>query len=268
MAPHTTWQRTIGILGGLGPHAHLEFERLLLERAAESLGRPAADQDYPPWVLCSVPDTPDRTLALLNLGESPLERLAAGARALGAADFIVIPCNAAHAFLPALRRLVARPFLDMIDETLSEAERLAGSRATVGLLATDGTLRAGVYRDAAERRGGMRVLSLADLPGGAAAQESLVMESISGPLRDGTRQGGGIKSGAHHDPERRAQLHARLAEAVARLAAAGADLVVLGCTELPLVLGRGHVGGVVTSDPMDVAARACLAIAGGSRGLP
>ena len=65
--PGGKWKRVIGILGGLGPHAHVEFERLLLARTEAGLDRPARDQDYPPWLLSSVPPTPDRPRAILGL---------------------------------------------------------------------------------------------------------------------------------------------------------------------------------------------------------
>jgi aspartate racemase len=62
------WRRVIGIAGGMGPHAHIEFEQRLLA----AIKSPSSDQDYPEWVVSSVPQTPDRTLALLEEGPSPM----------------------------------------------------------------------------------------------------------------------------------------------------------------------------------------------------
>ena len=64
----------IGIAGGMGPFAHLDFERKLLESARELMGA-SRDQDYPEWVVSSVPATPDRTLAFIGEGEDPLPYL-------------------------------------------------------------------------------------------------------------------------------------------------------------------------------------------------
>ena len=61
-------RRVIGIAGGMGPYAHLEFERRLLA----AVERPSSDQEYPEWVVSSIPDTPDRTVALLEGGPSPI----------------------------------------------------------------------------------------------------------------------------------------------------------------------------------------------------
>jgi aspartate racemase len=125
--PH--WKRVIGIMGGLGPHAHIELERLILAATADILGRPAQDQDYPAWILSSVPATPDRTAALLSGGPSPLAALEESARRLCGrfgADFAVIPCNTAHAFLEELRPRVSIPIFDMVTETVKEALERVG----------------------------------------------------------------------------------------------------------------------------------------------
>jgi len=52
-------ERLIGIVGGLGPFAHIDFERKLLAAASEVIGA-RRDQDFPQWVLSSIPRTPDR----------------------------------------------------------------------------------------------------------------------------------------------------------------------------------------------------------------
>ena len=51
MDAEKNWPRTIGIVGGMGPHAHIAFERYLLE----AVGAVAGDQDYPPWIVSSLP---------------------------------------------------------------------------------------------------------------------------------------------------------------------------------------------------------------------
>jgi aspartate racemase len=94
------------------------------------------------------------------------------------------------------------------------------------------------------------------------------MEPIFGPLRDGQRLGGGIKSGKYQDEGERQRLARPLQEAAKLLADAGASLVLTACTEIPLALGREEAAGVPLLDPMEVAARAAVEIAGGRRDLP
>jgi aspartate racemase len=269
---HPDWKRVIGIMGGLGPYAHLEFEQLILAATAKMLGRPAYDQDYPPWILSSEPATPERTAALLSGGESALPALEKSARRLlgeNGADFAAIPCNTAHAYLDELRSRVPLPFLDMIQETVQEALQRVGPSGGVGILATTGTLKTGIYANRLEALGkGARALSPLDLANGEELQENLVMEPIFGPLVDGERAGGGIKSGKFRDPVEKERLARPLRKAAKLLAEAGAEIVLTACTEIPLAVGRESADGVPLLDPMDVAARACVDIAMGKRPLP
>ncbi len=264
-----SWKHVIGILGGLGPHAHIEFESLLLDATGMALGRAASDQDYPPWVVSSIPTTPDRTRALLEGSESPVEALAESASRLSAAAFGVIPCNTAHAFLEEVRRRSPLPFLDMIQVTAVRAIERVGARGGIGLLAASGTLRSELYaRKIHALAPEARVLSPLDLRNGEELQERLVMEPVFGPLRNGGRAGGGIKSGAFRDPGKREELAEPMREAARRLKDAGAALVLTACTEIPLVLGRESVGEIPLLDPMAVAAEEAVEIALGRRPLP
>jgi aspartate racemase len=265
-----TWKHVIGIVGGLGPHAHVELETLLLSATESALGRPARDQDYPPWVLSSIPATPDRTRALLEGTESPVDALVRSAERLEGADFAVIPCNTAHAFLDEVRPRVSIPFLDMIQVTAERAVERVGPTGGIGILAASGTLRCGVYttriRAVAPEA---RILTPFDLEDGEALQERLVMVPIYGPpAAGGLRAGGGIKSGSFRDPKKKEALAEPMREAARRLAAAGAEIVLTACTEIPLVLGRDRVGEVPLLDPMAVAAEAAIEIALGKRPLP
>lgn len=269
MDKRPVWKHTIGILGGLGPHAHIELETLLLASTEKALGRPASDQDYPPWILSSMPGTPDRTGAILAGTESPVDAMTRSAERLTDADFAVIPCNTAHVFLSDVRARVALPFLDMVRETAATAASRLGGQGGVGILAASGTLRSGIYLEWLQKLSpGVRVITPFELEGGEGLQEKLVMEPIYGALRDGSRIGGGIKSGAFRDPATREKLAEPMREAARALARAGADIVLTACTEIPLVLGRDTVDDIPLLDPMAVAAEAAIAIALGRRPLP
>jgi len=268
-----SWKHVIGILGGLGPHAHIEFESLLLDATGKVLGRPAFDQDYPDWVVSSMPMTPDRTRALLEGSESPVEAMLESASRLSKAAFAVIPCNTAHAFLEEVRRRSRLPFLDMIQLTAERAVEREGERGCIGLLAATGTLKSELYRTKIRALAPeARVVSPLDLRNGEELQERLVMEPIFGPLQNGGtyggRAGGGIKSGAFRDPKKREELAEPMREAARQLADAGASIVLTACTEIPLVLGRDAVGEIPLLDPMAVAAEEAVAIALGRKPLP
>jgi aspartate racemase len=259
------WRRVIGIVGGLGPHAHVDFERRLLD----AVSTPAGDQDYPEWLVSSIPATPDRTECLLGQGPSPVPLLVRSLERLaGHADFAVLACITAHAFLDEVRSQVRLPILDLVEITLTEAARRHGERARIGLLATTGTLRSGLFPRVAKRvTPGLELLSLADLAGGWELQEDLVMRSIYGPLAAGGRLGGGVKSGLDRDPRTGALHRDVLARAVALLADAGATCVITGCTEISLALGSLTLS-VPLLDPLRIAARTAVDLARGELPLP
>ncbi len=258
---HPRWPRTIGIVGGLGPHAHLAFEAQLLASA----GAVARDQDYPPWILSSLPATPDRSAAILDGTASPLPSLVASLKHLeGRADFAVVVCNTAHVFLAEASRLVRIPILDMIRETVLDISGEVESGSSIGLLATTGTLRSRIYPDtAAATAPHLRWRSLLDLPGGEGLQDRLVMASIYGGSGDG-----GLKAGLSSDPHTGEVYAERLAAAAEHLFQDGCAAVVLGCTEISLALPGASEPGSRCVDPMRLMAERCLRIAAGEAPLP
>jgi aspartate racemase len=261
-----SFRRVIGIVGGLGPIAHLEFERRLLAAIEGS----SSDQEYPEWVLSSIPQTPDRTVALLGEGPSPVPWLLRSLdRLAGCCDFAVITCVTAHAFLDEIRPQTRLPLLDLVEVSAREAVPCCGEGARIGLLATVGTLRSRVFERALARVApDVGLVSPLDLPNGDRVQEELVMRPIYGPMRGGRRQAGGIKSGGDRDPETGISHRETLSQAVRLLAEAGASCVITGCTEIPLALGRQPIDGTPLLDPLDVAARAAVRIANGELPLP
>jgi aspartate racemase len=260
------WRRVIGIAGGMGPYAHIEFERRLLA----AIEQPASDQDYPEWVVSSVPQTPDRTVALLEDGPSPVPWLLRSFERLSrCADFGILTCITAHAFLDEIRTQVELPILDLVELTLMEAAQCFGADARVGILASTGALRGGVYRRAAARVApGLDLVSLLDLRNGEYLQEEVLMRPIYGPLREGRRRQGGIKAGGDRDVETGTLHRDTLAGAARHLTADGASCVVAGCTEIPLALGRAPVDGIPLFEPLDLAARIAVRIALGELPLP
>jgi aspartate racemase len=256
-----TQKRLIGIVGGLGPFAHVAFEQKILAAARALLGA-QADQDYPQWAVSSIPRTPDRTLALLGKGPSPvsamvlsIERLEA---ASGAGDgmpgglFVCIPCITSHAFLPEVRRRVKAPVVDMVRETARRIERQSPG-ATVGILATSGTLKTRLFHEALAERG-LKPVSPLDLPDGEAIQRDRVMAAIYGPWKDGRHAGGGIKT-AGPLPEHRKML---VDAAVALVRSLGAAVVIAGCTEIPLAITEPTIEGVPVADPVRILAETAI----------
>jgi len=252
-------ERLIGIVGGLGPFAHIDFERMLLAAASEVIGA-RRDQDFPQWVLSSIPRTPDRTEAYFGEAEDPTPSLSRSLERLrgAGADFAVVACNTAHLFLARLRDESPLPIISLIEVTAGEAARIAPG-GSVGLLATSGTLRSRLYHDPLEARG-LRAVSPFDLDGGETLQRRNVMEPIYGPWVDGRHRGGGIKTDGGS-----ARARTLLEEAAGRLVAdGGAEVLVAGCTEIPLALEGEGVAGRPLLDPAALLAAAAVRYAYGT----
>lgn len=251
-------ERLIGIVGGLGPFAHIDFERKLLDAASELIGA-RRDQDFPQWVLSSIPQTPDRTEAYFGEADDPTPSLSQSLERLrgAGADFAVVACNTAHLFLERLREESPLPIISLIEVTADEAARIAPGGA-VGLLATSGTLRSRLHHDPLEARG-MRAASPLDLDDGEEVQLRCVMEPIYGPFVDGRHQGGGIKTDGGS-----AGARALLEQAAGRLVGDGrADVLVAGCTEIPLALEGPELAGRPLLDPARVLAKTTVRYAYG-----
>lgn len=224
--------RMLGVLGGMGPLATVDFMRKLI--ALTPAGR---DQDHVPMLVYSVPQVPDRTAAILEGGESPLAAMLRGIDVLrrGGAQGIAIPCNTAHYWYDELVRQGGLPILHIADaacEALGERGVTAG---TVGLLATSGTIAAGFYQTRLAARG-YRCLVPA-----AAEQRERVMLGIHG-----------VKGGELNAARR------LLEEAARRLIGAGAQAVVLACTEIPAVLTPARPFAAAVVDATEALAAACV----------
>lgn len=223
----------IGILGGMGPAATADFYTKLV-----SSTRASTDQEHPRVVIWADPSVPDRAEALLHHGPDPMPALQHGLSVLeqAGATLVAVPCNTAHSFLPALARSTRLPIIHMIDEVARQLtlRSLAGKR--VGVLATAATCRIGLYGDWLGR------VSIDVVTPTEADQEDLVSSAIRR-----------IKQG-----DRSSTVVDDLVTAGNHLISRGADALIAGCTELPLVL-RQSMFSVELIDPTQVLVDATLA---------
>ena len=167
----------------------------------------------------------------------------------GDADIIAIPCNTAHAFVQRIQPYLGIPIVNMLTVTVETLRESFPSLRDVGLLATSGTVASGVYRQALEAQGLRQVL-----PG--PALQDRVMNAIYGET--------GVKAGFVGG-----QCMDDICAALEGLAEEGIDVVILGCTELPLLLPGAHwlsAGGraITLVDPTDILAKRCVAYAMGA----
>jgi aspartate racemase len=236
----------VGVVGGVGPAATVDFVKKIVGST------PAArDQDHIKLVVEQNPQIPDRTENLLGQGADPTVSLYATCKKLEAsgADLVAIPCNTAHAFVERIQPYLGIPILNMLTETAAELRRRFPKLTRVGLLATSGTLGSGVYAKALAAENIQAVVP-------DESHQALVMRAIYGPE--------GVKAGCVSGP-----CHQDILAAANHLAARGMEAIILGCTELPLLLNTPcfttDAGSqVALIDPTLVLAQRCVLLAGRS----
>jgi aspartate racemase len=228
-------KKFLGILGGMGSEAG----SCLLQRVIHHT--PArTDQQHLEIMLYSNPGIPDRTASILNQGPPAEPELVRSVKLLERAgvECIIIGCVTSHHYVESLRQQVRPPILSVIEETAEHIVTAHPGRRRIGVLATTGTIRAEVFQLEFRRRA-LETVLLPDTD-----HQRLVMGSIYGDR--------GIKAGCLDDRNRE-----MLLEASRMLVEDGAQAIVAGCTEIPLVLS-GEVFGVPVIDTIDVLARGAV----------
>jgi aspartate racemase len=203
-------KKTIGVLGGMGPLATVDFMHRVIEMTPAT-----RDQDHVPMMVHAVPQVPDRTGAILSGGESPLPSLLQGLKVLNTAGVgcVAIPCNTAHYWYEEMAGACPVPILHIVDAVCADLKGRGIMGGRVGLLATTGTTLAGVYQSRLEHNGYESVVPDAD------DLETLVSGGI-----------GRVKAG---DLPTAQDL---LEQAAERLMKQDVQTIILGCTEIPIVL--------------------------------
>lgn len=220
----------------MGPDATVDFMSKVI--AATPAG---SDQEHVHMLVDHNPHVPDRTRAILGEGGEPGPVLAAMAQQLehAGASLIVMPCNTAHAFQTDIEAALDIPFVSIIDETVAAC---SGNDA-VGLLATRGCLVSGIYQAAL----------------GAAGIETIV------PDDDGVTELANLIA-AIKTGDCSPSVGAGMGWLAEGLISRGAQAVIAGCTEIPLVLDQSMLAAPLISST-DILAEATVAYALGNRDL-
>ena len=232
-------QKTVGVIGGLGPAATLDFfAKVLAETKADS------DQEHLHLLIDNNPKVPNRNEAVAGTGPSPGPTLAASARALEQAgvDFLVMVCNAAHAFQRDITEAVGIPFVSIIEETVTATLAKLPGVKTVGVLASSGCLDASLYQKAFAEQD---ITAL--VPTG---EERDTFMTLLYRIKAGDKDVKGA-----------------MLELANSLITQGAEAVIAGCTEVPLVLFEADLN-VPLVNSTDVLVESTVAYATGLKELP
>jgi aspartate racemase len=206
-------EKIVGVMGGMGPEATADFFARVI-----ALTPARKDQEHLRIIIDNNPKIPDRTEAILTDDSSLVSVLVETAWNLerAGADFIAIPCNTAHFFYDDLVKEISVPVLHMIREVVGAVKSSLPGCRQVGLIATTGTASSGLYQREFEEA---EIEVIAPDP----QAQSRIMKAIMG-----------IKAISGKNAARK-----EIMRAANRLIEQGAQALVLGCTDVPLVIRAG-----------------------------
>lgn len=230
-----------GVLGGMGPEATIDFMSRLLR-----MNPVATDQDHLRLLIDHNPHVPDRYAAISGKDSSAGPLLASMATGLerAGADFLVMTCNSAHAFQMDIEQAISIPFLSMIDMVLQELIDGHPGVEVVGVMAADGCLEAQLYQRALKARGRQSMLWSQK----ERQQFMHAMYRIKSGVLDQTVRDSLLELGEN--------LHRR-----------GAEVLIAGCTEIPLIIEPDDFAIPLLSST-DILVRHTMDYALGQRTLP
>ena len=198
----------IGILGGMGTQAGLDFCNKL-----SKLSRGKTDQQYPLFVLYNKSDVPGRP-ENINKYNKVLKSLVEGCKMLqkSKCNFIVIPCNTAHYWYNDIQKKIKIPIISMPKEVFIHTKRYCKKNSKIGILATEGTLKTGVYNKFFDK------------------DYKLIKPSRSLQITSVKKAINFVKMGKIKEAER------AIKPAVNYLVKLKCKKIILGCTELPIAI--------------------------------
>jgi aspartate racemase len=236
-------EKFLGIIGGMGAEAGaLLFKRLVELTPAD------VDQEHIRTLLYSDSKVPDRTQGIIGSGPSPYLNLVKAARLLenNNVDIIIIACITSHYFMAELRKEVKCKILSAVEAVIERLKNIAPKASKVGVLATTGAIKTELFHNALKDVN-FEPLSLPD-----DLQQLYFMDAVYGA--------DGVKAG------HRQQGREKILKGVKWLIDNGAQAIISGCTELPLLFGQDDCN-VPLIDAMDALIRAAIFECSGKKTL-
>ncbi len=202
--------KTIGIIGGMGPLATIDLYKKIVDNT-----KAEKDQDHIHVIIDSYPQIEDRTAYILHGGKNPAEKLIESARRLekAGADALIMPCNTAHYFTDIIENKVDIPLISIIKSTVNAIKEKYPNVKNIGLIATEGTIKSEVYHKELKANGYNMVEVSEDT-------ENNIMDSIYK----------GVKAGK---TEEYVDIFQKCVDEIVNN---GAELLIAGCTEIPILI--------------------------------
>lgn len=247
--------KVAGIIGGVGPLSHTDFERFLLRLNSNA----KKDQDHPVYLLANAtitPNRPDAVKAENNGDIKPAKEVEetlvyfAQILAKGGADFLIVLCNGAHFWHSRVSKQIPIPWIHMIEETAKSIVKDYPKLSRIGILASDATLLGKLYHEALINAGLIPIAPSIESP-----TQKLVMNATF-YAKYAVKATGDIVS-----PQARQELMT----AAEDLHKKGAQAVICGCTEISVALTSDYYSKTPLIDPLRVIAQTTLDLAMGKK---
>lgn len=225
-------EKTLGILGGVGPLATAYFMEMIIKMTDAD-----RDQDHLSMIVTNHPAIPDRTDYIFDRSKpNPLPVMIEDAKKLEKAgsDFIAIPCNTAHFFYNEIQKSVSVPVLNIIEETISYAKNSLKEVKKIGVLGTKGTLASGSYKKVCDEYN-------VEYAQPDEEDQNKLMEIIYGQIKAG-----------------KAPDFAGLMRIIDNLKKKQCDIIILGCTELSVIKHDFDINQNYIIDSMEVLAKSAI----------
>jgi aspartate racemase len=207
--------KTIGLIGGMSWESSALYYRLINEETGRRLGA----HHNAPSLMITVDFAEVQRLQHEGNWDQLAKLMANAARSLelGGAEFIVLCTNTMHKLAESITRVVRIPFLHIVDATAAEIKRSRHKR--VGLLATRFTMEQDFYAERMRNQFGIETI----IPSSASRQmvhDVIYQELCQGVIRQESRE--------------------RYQQVIMELAGMGAESIILGCTEIELLISAVH----------------------------
>jgi len=227
--------KKLGIIGGMGSVAAAHVFRRLVE-----LTPAHTDQEYIETIIHNNTRIPDRTQGILFGEESPLPELKRSVELLNnvGADYIIFACMTSHYFISKLQEFSKAKLIDGVEETAIHIKNQRPEINKIGLIASTGAIKISIFQKRFHSFG-IKTITMDD-----ENQEKYFTEPIY--------EDWGIKAGNTTGKPKE-----RLLRAVAILVESGAEAIVAGCSELPLVLTQKDFS-IPLIDSIDILAKAAI----------
>ncbi len=225
--------RTLGVIGGMGPQATVDFFQKVLDNT-----KAHSDQEHIHMLIDNNPKTPDRNAAVLGKGESPLKALVNSAIKLQTmgAELLAMPCNTAHYFYDDIIKFIDIPFINMIEEAVAIIRTKNTGVKKVGLLATKAVCDMGLYSRCLKKYDINPILP-------DARGRDVVTETIYSIKRD-------IRLVRTED----------INDIIKDMRVKGVNIIILGCTELPMIIDK-YPEGIEYIDTTGILAKRAVELA-------